>query len=174
MDIKEISPTSGAAGQAIGGASSGTDRNELSTVNAVCDGVTAKAILVRSKSGNTAWIPLSQITVVSGEPVKGSDVSLLVPKWILDQARQRTAQPKRDVAFTSKVLVTGVLMDRSEKALKVRCDADMVSRWLALSKIDIEGDFPVVAGNAVRAIVPAWVLKHKDGYFPSWVAGAVL
>lgn len=147
---------------------------EVCTVNVLCTGTTPKAVFVKSKSGNTACFPLSKITVISGELAKGNEVSLSVPKWLLDEVRQRQTQPAQEIAFTAKVLVTGVLVDRSAKALSVRCDADMVNRWLALSKVEIDGNLPTVPGEAVRVIVPAWMLRHKSGHYPSWVAGAVL
>lgn len=147
---------------------------DLSTINVICTGVTAKGAWLKSKSGNIRCFPISQLTVISGALEKGSDVTVSLPKWLLDAARTNSAGNTQNINFTAKVLVTGVLIDRSALALQVRCDADMVTRWFALSKISIDGDTPTVPGKAVKAFVPAWMLRHKAGHFPSWMAGSVI
>lgn len=149
--------------------------NSIITLSGICTGMTQKALFFKQSGGNIATYPLSQVTVVSGELSNGAAVTLSVPQWLVERAAQGSTAPKQDdIQFTARVLVTGVLVDRSEKALFIRCDADMVSRWLALSKIEIDGDLPTVPGTPVRLFVPAWMLRHKTGHFPSWVRGAVI
>lgn len=144
-------------------------------VSGICTGTTEKAVFLTTSNGNKARFPKSQITLVEGEYTKGAHIKVDVPKWLVDRARQDAeGQGKQqDINPSAKVLVTGTLVDRSEKALQIRCDADMVSRWLALSRIEIEGDMPTVPGAPVRATVPAWMLLHNQTkHYPSWVAGA--
>lgn len=147
---------------------------DLATINVVCTGVTAKGAWLKSKSGNTRCFPLSQLTVIGGVLEKGSDVTVSLPKWLLDAARTNSAGNTQDIKFTAKVLVTGVRLDASEKAIQLRCDADMVSRWFAYSKVDIEGGDIPTHGAPVRLICPAWMLRTKQGHFPSWTAGSVI
>ena len=148
--------------------------NETTTINVVCTGLTAKGAFLKAKSGNTRCFPISQLTVISGALEKGSDVTVSLPKWLLDAARATSAGNNQDIKFTAKVLVTGVRLDASDKAIQLRCDADMVSRWFAYSKVEIDGGEISPHSAPVRLICPAWMLRTKQGHFPSWTAGAII
>lgn len=145
-----------------------TDRKKIKVV---CVAITDKAIHVKSGSGNTAWFPRSRAQLVEGEFKPGASITLSVPEWLLKQARQAHEQPK-EIPFKAKVLVTGIRLDMSEKSIQIKCDGDTLTRWLPLSKIDMNGNIPG-HGEPVRAVVPAWLLKFKAGGFPSWVEGAI-
>lgn len=175
MEHKTESPTRGQAGEALG-LSNAADASEHSIINVVCTGLapSGKAVFCRSKSGNTACFPLSQVELVTGEMVKGQEIAIKLPNWLLERARAERTNKQPDIRFTDKVLVSGIKLDASEKAIQVRCDADMVLRWFALSKIDIEGDGIPCHGEAVRLTCPAWMLRTRAGFFPSWTAGAIV
>lgn len=102
---------------------------------------------------------------------RGKEVKIKVPRWLLESIRAKAKL--REVRFTDKVVVTGVLVDRSEKALYVRADADMIERWVALSKIEVQQG-ATVPGEVVRLLVPAWMLRHTTGQYPSWVRRATI
>lgn len=147
---------------------------DVTTINVVCTGLTAKGAFLKSTSGNTRCFPLSQLTVISGALEKGSDVTVSLPRWLLDAARKTSAGNTKDIKFTAKVLVTGIRVAATDKAIQLRCDADMVFRWFAYSKVEIDGGEIPPHGAPVRLICPAWVLRTKQGYFPSWTAGAII
>lgn len=149
---------------------------DFSVINVICDGIAPsnKAVFLKSKSGNRACFPLSQIELVTGEFEKGHEITVKVPKWLLDAARATSAGNTQDIRFTAKVLVTGVRLDASAKAVQLRCDADMVSRWFAYSKVEIDGGEIPPHSAPVRLICPAWMLRTKQGHFPSWTAGAII
>lgn len=144
---------------------------DMKTIKVLCQKVTGKAIKAKSKSGNSAWFPRSKVQLVEGELKQGENITLQVPEWLLDQVRQGQTQPK-EIPFTAKVLVTGIRLDASEKAVQVKCDGDTLTRWFPFSKIDMGGVMPG-HGQPIKAIVPAWLLKFKAGGFPSWVEGAI-
>lgn len=175
MTQKSKSPTSGAAGQALD-VSTAANNPEFSTITVVCTGIapSGKAVFCRAKSGNTACFPLSQVELVSGEYLKNTEITIKLPNWLLDRARQQQTTKPADIPFTAKVLVTGVHVDASAKAIQVRCDADMLNRWFAYSKVDFEGDEIPDIFQPVRLFAPAWLLRTKSGYYPSWVAGAIV
>ena len=139
-------------------------------IKGTCTGYTDKAIFFISESGNQATLPKSQIKIIRGEISKGASIVLDVPKWLLEQQKPRLPDqcpPK------TPTLITGVVTETREKAIAVKCDADMITRWLALSQIKVEPD-NAGAGEPVRIIAPAWMLKHSSGDYPSWVKGAAL
>ena len=145
------------------------------TVEVVCLARTPKAVQVLLKTGKKGWIPLSQIKEVVGELSPSQSITLTVPEWILTKITnpEATKPLPTDISPKASVLITGIRIDASEKALQICCDADGISRWLALSQIKLEGDIPTHHAP-VRLTAPAWLLRHKNGYYPSWVKGALL
>lgn len=156
--------------------SNAVDVSKFSIITVVCTGLapSKKAVFCRSKSGNTACFPLSQVELVTGDLAGGQEITIKIPNWLLDSARAERTHKPPDICFTDKVLITGIKLDASEKAIQVRCDADMLLRWFALSKIEIEGGGIPCHGEAVRLTCPAWMLRTKAGFFPSWTAGAIV
>ena len=175
MTQNEKTPNSG---QTVGALSMSTaaNKSEFSTITVTCTGIapSGKAVFCRSKSGNNACFPLSQVELVSGEYAKNTEITIKLPNWLLERARQQQATKPADISFTAKVLVTGIRVDASAKAVQVRCDADMLNRWFAYSKIDFEGGEIPDIFQPTRLIAPAWMLRTKSGYYPSWVAGAII
>lgn len=148
-------------------------KSEFTIITVTCTGISpsGKAFFARSKSGTEAPFPFSTVEVMEGVLERGKEVKIKVPSWLLESIRAKVKL--REVRFTDKVVVTGVLVDRSEKALYVRADADMIERWVALSKIEVQQG-ATVPGEAVRLLVPAWMLRHTTGQYPSWVRGATI
>lgn len=147
-------------------------QNKTQQIKGTCTGYTDKAVFFKSEAGNQATFPKSQVKIIDGSISKGAALVLDVPKWLLAQQQQKPRLPDHYPPKTP-TLITGVVVDTRPKALAVKCDADMVTRWLALSQITLETG-SVEAGEIVRIIAPAWMLKHKSGSYPSWVKGAAV
>lgn len=145
------------------------------TIDGVCLTRTSKAIHLLLKTGKKGWIPLPQIKEVVGELSPSQSVTLPVPDWIISRIinTEINNPALTDIPPKASVLITGTRVDASEKALQIHCDADGISRWLALSQIRLEGDIPTHRAP-VRLTVPAWLLRHKSGHYPSWVKGALV
>lgn len=144
-------------------------------IDGVCLARTAKAVHLLLKTGKKGWIPLSHIKAVVGELSPSQSVTLTVPDWIITRITnpEVTNPLSTDIPPKASVLITGTRVDASEKALQIHCDADGISRWLALSQIRLEGEIPTHQAP-VRLTAPAWLLRHKSGHYPSWVKGALV
>ena len=175
MTNKSESPASGQAGKASD-VSTVANKSEFSTITVLCMNIapSGKAVFCRSKSGNDACFPLSQIELVSGEYAKNTEITITLPNWLLERARQQQATKPADIPFYAKVLVTGIRVDSTAKAIQVRCDGDMVNHWFPYSRIEFDGGEIPDIFQPVRLIAPAYTLRTKSGYYPSWVAGAII
>ena len=145
--------------------------HSVKTIKGICTGFTAKALFLEGEGGYKATFPKSQIKILAGEVTKGAAVTVSVPIWIIEQ--QHHAQAADSYDPKTPTLITGFIVDTREKAIAVKCDADMVTRWLALSQINIK-EGSATTGDVVRIIAPAWMLKHTSGAYPSWTKGAAV
>lgn len=79
---------------------------DFSVISVICDGIAPsnKAVFLKSKLGNRACFPLSQIELITGEFKKGSEITVKVPRWLLDAARATSASNAQDIKFAAKAV----------------------------------------------------------------------
>lgn len=170
MSGKNKAPTQGQGMKTVQSTRASIDAKQANTFNVICVVERPKAVLLSSvKTHEKLWFKKNQVKIISGDYGEGALLEVQIDKSVLTQAR--THKRLSPVQFTDSVLVTGYCTRITEKAIGVLCDADRLERFLAKNKIN-EVLTSVEPNEAVRLLVPAWMLKCADGAFPSWVKGA--
>ncbi len=65
------------------------------------------------------------------------------------------------------VIVSGFVKRTTPKAAQVCCDANSLDRWFAFSQCKFNQE--PEPGLVLKAKVPIWLLKRKNGTYPAWV-----